>query len=329
SDLASSCRDLRNQAGWHLPCTASNKTLGEPNIQITVRITRLAQRATPNDDGDWEWFGSLEKATIDVESRWLQLLDPAVIRHSRDEVIVPGYVFHSADLVAIATLLYGNVRSDLDRFPSVPWTDNFPYRLQNGAICFICEDNTSLRGAVQTQHRCSLCPSLPLTIKPHRAYCNTCSTRSRGESSLLPMWILRGIGRFIMLMSPSPAARAETSSSSHSPLERSPPEGEVARIYSRFGRSDIPKLMVGLAKRPVVLTCRVCTAQGTSKSSTSLHHQLLPKLTNAVKAAFGGLHAVLEIFNGWLAAAHRQHTNILLPARWYIQSTILPYTYPS
>jgi hypothetical protein len=162
------------------------RLLGEPNIQITVRITRLAQRATPNDDGDWEWFGSFEKATIDVEGRWLQLLDPAVIRLSRDEVIIPGYGFHSAELVAIATLLYGNFRSDLDRFPSVPWTDNFPYRLQNGvltcvtcvirrsvvltyylgAICFICEDNTSSRGAVQTQHRCSLCPSLPLTVKP-------------------------------------------------------------------------------------------------------------------------------------------------------------------
>jgi hypothetical protein len=110
------------------------RLVGEPNIQITIRITHLAQRPTPNDDGDWEWFGSFEKATIDVEGRWLQLLNPAVIRHSRDEVIIPGYGFHSAELVAIATLLYGNFRSDLDRFPSVPWTDNFPYRLQNGVL---------------------------------------------------------------------------------------------------------------------------------------------------------------------------------------------------
>lgn len=33
-------------------------------------------------------------------------------------------------------------------------------------MCFICEDNVSSRGVVQTQHRCSLCPSLPLTVKP-------------------------------------------------------------------------------------------------------------------------------------------------------------------
>jgi hypothetical protein len=35
-----------------------------------------------------------------------------------------------------------------------------------GALCFICEDNVSARGIVQTQHRCSLCPSLSITVKP-------------------------------------------------------------------------------------------------------------------------------------------------------------------
>jgi hypothetical protein len=69
---------------------------------------------------------------MDVEGRWLQLLDPAVIQHFRDEVIVPGYGFHSAELVAVASLLYGNFRLDLDRFPAAPWTKNFPYQLANG-----------------------------------------------------------------------------------------------------------------------------------------------------------------------------------------------------
>jgi hypothetical protein len=35
-----------------------------------------------------------------------------------------------------------------------------------GAMCFICEDDISSRGLVQTQHRCPLCPNLPLTVKP-------------------------------------------------------------------------------------------------------------------------------------------------------------------
>ena len=61
---------------------------------------------------------------MDVEGRWLQLLDPAVIQQSCDELIIPGYGFHSAELVAIASLLYGNLRSDLDRFPSALWTDD-------------------------------------------------------------------------------------------------------------------------------------------------------------------------------------------------------------
>ena len=114
------------------------RLLGEPNIRITVRITCLSQRVTPNGDGDWEWFGSFEKMTTDVEGRWIQLLDPAIIQHSRNEQVVPGYGFHSAELVAVASLLYGNLRSDLDRFPSAPWTDSFPYRLPNGRQLVSC-----------------------------------------------------------------------------------------------------------------------------------------------------------------------------------------------
>ena len=35
-----------------------------------------------------------------------------------------------------------------------------------GAMCFICKDDISSRGVVQTQHHCPLCPNLPLTVKP-------------------------------------------------------------------------------------------------------------------------------------------------------------------
>jgi hypothetical protein len=100
------------------------RLLGKPNVRVTVCITRVSQRETPDGDGGWEWFGSFEKTTMDVEGRWLQLLDPAVIQQSCDELIIPGYGFHSAELVAITSLLYGNLRSDLDRFPSALWTDD-------------------------------------------------------------------------------------------------------------------------------------------------------------------------------------------------------------
>jgi len=43
------------------------RLLGEPNVCVTVRITRVSQRETPDGDGDWEWFGSFEKTTMDVE----------------------------------------------------------------------------------------------------------------------------------------------------------------------------------------------------------------------------------------------------------------------
>lgn len=37
--------------------------------------------------------------------------------------------------------------------------------LTPGSLCFICEDDSSPTGTVQTQHCCPLCPRLPLSIK--------------------------------------------------------------------------------------------------------------------------------------------------------------------
>lgn len=35
-----------------------------------------------------------------------------------------------------------------------------------GQMCFVCEDEATPRGSIQTQHRCPLCPTIPLTVKP-------------------------------------------------------------------------------------------------------------------------------------------------------------------
>lgn len=120
----------------HIP----TRLLGDPNVRTTARIMCLSSRSgTPDNDGEWEWFGPFEKTTIEVEGRWLQPLNPAIIRSTRtgsDDVAVPGYAFDSGNLIDIATTLYGNLKKDLDRMPSVPWSESFPYRLPNGVASF-------------------------------------------------------------------------------------------------------------------------------------------------------------------------------------------------
>lgn len=74
------------------------RLLPEPNIRIAVRIMRLVSRANSGEDGDWEWTGKCESVTHEVEGRWIQLLDPAVVQHSPlGNDITPTYAFHSSE----------------------------------------------------------------------------------------------------------------------------------------------------------------------------------------------------------------------------------------
>jgi hypothetical protein len=108
------------------------RLLTEPNIRLTTRIMHLAT-LSGHDQGDWEWTGQFKRSTCDLEGRSIQLLDPTIIRSTRpgrDQM--PTYGFQSAELIAIAAVLYGNVRSEIDTLPSVPWCEIFPYRTPDG-----------------------------------------------------------------------------------------------------------------------------------------------------------------------------------------------------
>jgi hypothetical protein len=135
-----------------------------------------------HDKGDWEWTGQFKRSTCDLEDRSIQLLDPTILYSThagRDQM--PTYGFQSAEMTAISVVLYGNIRSEIDSLPSVPWCKMFPYRMPNGrcyifstfpyinlvilcsgSFCFICEDEGSTHGTIQDQHRCLRCPSLRL-----------------------------------------------------------------------------------------------------------------------------------------------------------------------
>lgn len=108
------------------------------NIRLTVRIISVSSRKNAKDEmDDWEWFGCFEKSTFEVEGRHIQILDPLVINStSREGVSLAGYTYKSAELVTIATYLYGTFRDNLNHLKDVSWTDTFPYRLSEGTnIC--------------------------------------------------------------------------------------------------------------------------------------------------------------------------------------------------
>jgi hypothetical protein len=60
------------------------RLLGQPNVQIRVQVMRLApvKVGEENGDGDWEWTGRFEhltgtNSTCEIDSNWIQLLNPA------------------------------------------------------------------------------------------------------------------------------------------------------------------------------------------------------------------------------------------------------------
>jgi hypothetical protein len=120
------------QSGVSVDCL-TRRLLTEPNVRVVVRVMRLRPRVIVGPEGDWEWFGWFESSSHEVDGGWLQLLDPDVIKSSRvgrEDTL--GYVFKSSELLTIALLLFGNFRSEADRFLTVTWSRDFPYRNSAG-----------------------------------------------------------------------------------------------------------------------------------------------------------------------------------------------------
>jgi len=108
----------------HIP----TRLIMEPHIRLQLKVYRLKERANPDEKGDWEWFGGFEKGTVEVEGQYVQLLNPETIYTTVEERMnAPGYAFNSSELVALACMMYGNLRSETDRLPTISWSDTFPY----------------------------------------------------------------------------------------------------------------------------------------------------------------------------------------------------------
>ena len=98
------------------------RLLGQPNIQLRVQLMCLApvKLGEDNENGDWEWtrcFKSLmgTNSTFEVDSNWVQLLNPATSLPTRQgNINLMTYRFLSAEIVAVAHLLHEKIRSQFD-----------------------------------------------------------------------------------------------------------------------------------------------------------------------------------------------------------------------
>ncbi|KAF7968709.1 hypothetical protein HWV62_29672 [Athelia sp. TMB] len=142
------------------------RLVAEPHVRFTVRIMQLNARVAEDNEGDWESTGRCDTGSHEVDGQHLQLINPTVLPPTRAGQTMPYYSMHSAELINIACLMFGRLQSQADRFPEVRWTDTFPYRAPNGSVCFICEDEDTPHGSIQSQHRCTLCPLVVLGVKP-------------------------------------------------------------------------------------------------------------------------------------------------------------------
>jgi hypothetical protein len=108
-------------------------------LRIKVQVMRLGPvQQDGNSEGDWEWIGRFETlpgttSTCNVEGGWLQLVNPTVVPPTRPgNTSLTTYQFKSSEVVAIANLLYERLKTELDHLPSIPLSNTFPYRTNDG-----------------------------------------------------------------------------------------------------------------------------------------------------------------------------------------------------
>ena len=112
----------------------------EPNIRFQAQIMKLGLITLENDHqpdtADWEWNGSFEARAVlrDLDGRFIQQINPDRQRASRGRNAGEDtYVFKSSELRAIAAMMYERLYQDRGSFPSVPFSDSFPYQSITGA----------------------------------------------------------------------------------------------------------------------------------------------------------------------------------------------------
>ena len=116
------------------------RLLHEPNIRIRVQVLSLAcmDMSHQPDGPNWEWTGLFEvgagnSGLRDIEGNWVDAINPVVQARSQGlNVGATTYAFRTAELRAMAAILYERLKQDIHRLPTLLSTNTFPYRSEGG-----------------------------------------------------------------------------------------------------------------------------------------------------------------------------------------------------
>lgn len=113
--------------------------LHEPNVRVRGQVMGIAPRVSSDEAESESWEstrlfepGGGNWGLRNIEGRWLDVVDPAVLPRTQGANIGSAtYVFRATELRATAAVLYERLRSDLHRLPQILTTDTFPYRFND------------------------------------------------------------------------------------------------------------------------------------------------------------------------------------------------------
>ena len=116
------------------------RILHEPNVRARGQIMCLvlSDGSHQPDGPDWQCTGLFKAGAgnsglRNIEGLWIDVVDPVLQQRSRGvDLGIPTYGFRTAELRAMAAVLYERLKDDLHRLPVITPTDTFPYCSNEG-----------------------------------------------------------------------------------------------------------------------------------------------------------------------------------------------------
>jgi hypothetical protein len=112
--------------------------LHELNVRAHAQVLSLACTDVSHqpDGPDWEWTGLFEAGAgnsglCDIEGNWVDVINPVVQARSWGSNIgTTTYAFCTAELRAMAAILYEWLKQDIHCLPTLSSMDTFPYQFE-------------------------------------------------------------------------------------------------------------------------------------------------------------------------------------------------------
>lgn len=107
--------------------------------KVTISIQVLGLRPSTSDDdsslqSDWRSY-RIKETTLEVPGKFIQPVNPQLVPRGLGNMF---YLFQGSFLVGLAATIFGQLtRKNVKELPSLPLTNDFPYREVNGALILV------------------------------------------------------------------------------------------------------------------------------------------------------------------------------------------------